>query len=220
MSLGERWQKLLRRLTAGKKRQAAAGRTVSPSPKGEAAFPVGTAGESPAGGQGSFPAGTAEGSGSDRSNERMPKGSAGESPRAGSGGAMPSGSAEGVSSGAGGAMPSGSAEGGSQAAFRGAAPGGSAGERTSARLDGAVPKGSAEGVSLSVPRGAMPGGSSSQGEGLRRAVPSEERGAVFSQGESVVLAGPPRDPARELSEVLRLQRRMRPSAGAFGEEVL
>ncbi len=44
--------------------------------------------------------------------------------------------------------------------------------------------------------------------------------SAFSQGEAVVLAGPPADRARELSELLRVQRRLRPSAGEFGEEVV
>ena len=36
----------------------------------------------------------------------------------------------------------------------------------------------------------------------------------------LVLGGPPGDPARELSELLRVQRRMGSTIGDFGEEVL
>ena len=44
--------------------------------------------------------------------------------------------------------------------------------------------------------------------------------AFSSRVEEIPLTAPPADPARELSELLRLQRRMAPNATGFGEEVL
>ncbi len=66
----------------------------------------------------------------------------------------------------------------------------------------------------------MPQSAQGRGEGGRWQAVAGAPVPAFSQGEAVVLAGPPADRARELSELLRVQRRLRPSAGEYGEEVV
>jgi len=61
------------------------------------------------------------------------------------------------------------------------------------------------------------------GDGLPAPLPDrrEHRQPAFSSRvEEIPLTAPPADPARELSELLRLQRRMAPNATGFGGEVL
>jgi len=127
-----------------------------------------------------------------------------------------------------GAFPQGSAK--TAPSGEGAPPGSSAEGKASA--GGAAPKGTAEGK---YPAGGkLPQGTAGTKvpEGFRGSIPQTARkrdgnavwrepsSPAFTQGEAVPLAGPPIDRARELSELLRVQRRLRPTAGEFGEEVL
>lgn len=126
-------------------------------------------------------------------------------PPAGSGKTAPAGE---------GKTPAGSA-GKSPVPSGGTAPRGTSGGK--APSSGAAPRGTAE-VSWEF-RGNQPQTAQGRGGGeTRQAAPFSA--PAFSQGEAVTLAGPPADRARELSELLRVQRRLRPSAGEFGEEVV
>ncbi len=100
----------------------------------------------------------------------------------------------------------------------GQAPRGTAGE-WKAPGSGPLPRGTAERASGTF-QGAMPQSAQGRGEKGRWRAAAGAPVPAFSQGEAVVLAGPPADRARELSELLRVQRRLRPSAGEYGEEVV
>jgi len=94
------------------------------------------------------------------------------------------------------------------------------GETAPGKLRAAGAKGSAE-AAPERGRGALP--RSSWQTAPRAGAPRrrDAGGGGFSAvTEEVELSGPPADPARQLSELLRVQRRMNPSAGVFGEEVL
>ena len=94
------------------------------------------------------------------------------------------------------------------------------GTATPGRLQTADVKGSAQ-AAAQRNRSAMPTSSWQslpQAGGPRQ--PETVGGSFSALTEEIALTGPPRDPARELSELLRAQRRMNPSATSFGEDVL
>lgn len=130
---------------------------------------------------------------------------------------IPVGSGEGMAFPPGGGMPEGAEKGAPQAG--GQQPGTAGGGPPGGELPGGA-----------EPVGALPGGQAPEGTSLRQAGAGEslshssrrlERvGWTMEAEELLVLGGPPGDPARELSELLRVQRRMGSTVGDFGEEVL
>ena len=204
------WGKGADPLLQGSAAQAPANRAAMPSGTAKqpvstaAAVPKGTAdqGASPAGGPRAKKTAAPKTSGETapkRAAASLPEGSAGQVPP--SGAAMPSGTAKRPVSDAA-SVPKGP------------------GEASPRRLQAAEVKGSAQ-TALDGGQGAMPKGSwqslPQAGTGRR----TETGGGSFSTlTEEIALTGPPRDPARELSELLRTQRRMNPSATSFGEDVL
>lgn len=206
MTLGERLKAALRRLGGKKPAPRAVPRPkAAPAPKGE--VPQGAEKAAAAKG-GKIPQGsskTASGGGGKApgtSTETAPKG----------GGPVPKASGEALPRGSEGALPEGSSRG--APAGRGRMPQAAPPPN---RLP-AAPKSSAEGSPARL-RGEVAG---SAGAAPRRgAVPTPPGQAGFSvTTEEFSLAGPPADRARELSELLRVQRRLLPNAGGFGEEVL
>lgn len=214
MRLGERLAAAIKRLTGRSEAKAAAlpptgeGKASKKLPEGtakrptasSAAIPKGSAGQSAAPGPRAKKTAAPPSSG-----ETAPKGAA----------AFPKGSAKNASASAA-KMPEGSAK---RPAAASAAPKGTA-EAVPGRIRTAQAKGSVQTVPEKL-KTAAPGGS------LRSAPKSggprlpESGGGRFSVlAEEVILTGPPADEARQLSELLRVQRRMNPGAETYGEEVL
>ena len=136
------------------------------------------------------------------STETAPKG----------GGPVPKASGEALPRGSEGALPEGSSRG--APAGRGRMP--QAAPPPNRRP--AAPKGSAEGFPERL-RGEV-AGSAEAAPRREGAFPKAGQVGFSVTTEEFSLAGPPADRARELSELLRVQRRLLPNAGGFGEEVL
>lgn len=241
MRLGERLAAALKRLmqppAPAKSPKAAA------SPGGAAArkaAPKGTGGPAPGGGGGSMPKpakppapGThgavpgGSGAAAPAAKAAMPEGA--KKTAAPAAGKLPGGSAGTAPRGTGGPAPKGSA-----AALPGRLDKTAASTRPSPGKDRPLPKGSgAKGKEVKRPP-ALPGSSVPEGGKSLPALPKSSwqtapkpegtrpgtGGGTFLATEELPLTGPPQDPARQLSELLRVQRRMSPGAERFGEEVL
>lgn len=122
---------------------------------------------------------------------RQQGGSAGEMPRSSAGRSSP---------GAGGPAPKGTGD---------ASPG-----RLEKAVEGSAPRAPKGGA------GAMPGSSWENLPRFERGSGGAEAAAVSVATREVALTGPPRELAREVSEMLRVERRMRSGVGTFGEDVV
>lgn len=145
---------------------------------------------------------------------KLPRGSAEKAPAAGA--AMPAGTAKRPPASPG-PVPEGAAK---RPASTAADPPKGTAEGSPGRLRTARAGGSAQAVREGS-RAAMPAGSWQSIPQTGTAGQAAAEDAVLSglTGE-IALTGPPADPARALSELLRVQRRMNPGAANFGEEVL